>query len=195
MRFADGFVDVLKAWTRGSHSIRNYDTEVFGCNGDALMMLDGSDTGTPIYNSCSPRPPPPGCVAVFQKKKLDIKRDPSSGIVSVDGACVLAAENSEQLRTLLDKGLQSRKMASTKMNDQSSRSHLIFSILVQNYVPATNTTTTGKMTFVDLAGSERVARYVLAPGSQKKLCHKWHISTASLSSLPAYVRWSNDAGL
>mmetsp|Transcript_13283 Transcript_13283/g.25466 ORF Transcript_13283/g.25466 Transcript_13283/m.25466 type:complete len:947 (+) Transcript_13283:144-2984(+) len=93
-----------------------------------------------------------------QKKKLDIKRDPSSGIVSVDGACVLAAENSEQLRTLLDKGLQSRKMASTKMNDQSSRSHLIFSILVQNYVPATNTTTTGKMTFVDLAGSERVAR-------------------------------------
>ena len=53
---------------------------------------------------------------------------------------------------------QGRKVASTKMNDTSSRSHLVFSVIIQNHVPATNATTMGKMTFVDLPGSERVGR-------------------------------------
>jgi kinesin family protein C2/C3 len=90
-------------------------------------------------------------------KKLEIKRD-NSGVVRVEGASVKDAANAAELRALLDTGLANRRTAETKMNTQSSRSHLIFSILVQNHVPATNTTTSGKITFVDLAGSERVAR-------------------------------------
>jgi hypothetical protein len=65
-------------------------------------------------------------------KKLEIKRDPSTGIVHVQGAALVSAESPQALRAVLDKGLTRRKTASTKMNDTSSRSHLIFSVLVQN---------------------------------------------------------------
>ena len=67
-----------------------------------------------------------------------------NGMVYIEGAAVVPAADSSELRKLLDKGLMGRKMASTQMNSQSSRSHLVFSILVQNHVPATNTTTSGQ---------------------------------------------------
>ena len=44
------------------------------------------------------------------------------------------------------------------MNDYSSRSHLIFSIIVQTFNTNTNQRTTAKISFVDLAGSEKVKK-------------------------------------
>ena len=44
------------------------------------------------------------------------------------------------------------------MNDLSSRSHLIFSILIKSKNIQTKQYSTGKLSFVDLAGSERAAR-------------------------------------
>jgi hypothetical protein len=41
------------------------------------------------------------------------------------------------------------------MNDSSSRSHLIFSIIVRCQNKQTGLRTVGKLSFVDLAGSER----------------------------------------
>ena len=41
------------------------------------------------------------------------------------------------------------------MNDSSSRSHLVFSILIDSTNKQTNQRTVGKISFVDLAGSER----------------------------------------
>lgn len=42
----------------------------------------------------------------------------------------------------------------TKMNDSSSRSHLIFAIMIESYNRQTKVRTNGKLSFVDLAGSE-----------------------------------------
>jgi hypothetical protein len=44
------------------------------------------------------------------------------------------------------------------MNDASSRSHLIFSIVVDSQNVNTGVRTVGKLTFVDLAGSEKSAK-------------------------------------
>mmetsp|Transcript_4830 Transcript_4830/g.13442 ORF Transcript_4830/g.13442 Transcript_4830/m.13442 type:complete len:162 (-) Transcript_4830:403-888(-) len=44
------------------------------------------------------------------------------------------------------------------MNSESSRSHLIFTILVEHTNVALGTKASSKLTFVDLAGSERVGR-------------------------------------
>ncbi len=52
-------------------------------------------------------------------------------------------------------GLLRRHTASTQMNRESSRSHLIMSILVETTNLQTQNTTRGKLSFVDLAGSER----------------------------------------
>jgi hypothetical protein len=44
------------------------------------------------------------------------------------------------------------------MNDQSSRSHFIFSIIIETINNETNQKFKGKLSFVDLAGSERVSK-------------------------------------
>jgi kinesin family protein 1 len=42
------------------------------------------------------------------------------------------------------------------MNDDSSRSHFVFTIMVQTFNKTTNQKTNAKISFVDLAGSERI---------------------------------------
>jgi len=44
------------------------------------------------------------------------------------------------------------------MNDASSRSHLIFSIIVESTNVNTNVKTLGKLSFIDLAGSEKSSK-------------------------------------
>ena len=44
------------------------------------------------------------------------------------------------------------------MNDVSSRSHLIFSILIEIVNKTTKVKSIGKLSFVDLAGSEKAAK-------------------------------------
>jgi hypothetical protein len=55
----------------------------------------------------------------------------------------------------IDAGLQRRHVASTQMNRESSRSHLIISIVIESTNLQTQSVTKGKLSFVDLAGSER----------------------------------------
>src|SRR6185437_9295427 len=59
---------------------------------------------------------------------------------------------------IYDLGVKSRKVSSTDMNNASSRSHLIFSIIVETVNNETNQKSKGKISFVDLAGSERVSK-------------------------------------
>ena len=59
---------------------------------------------------------------------------------------------------LLLQGSLSRKVASTTMNMQSSRSHAVFTIMLTSKVIDSDTITISKLNFVDLAGSERVAK-------------------------------------
>jgi kinesin family protein C1 len=51
-------------------------------------------------------------------------------------------------------GTSRRMTRKTAMNDASSRSHLIFSMVIAIENKATKQTSVGKLSFIDLAGSE-----------------------------------------
>jgi len=57
-------------------------------------------------------------------------------------------------------GKNHRVVAETKMNSQSSRSHSIFSIIIENQeeINGKISTKAGKLNLVDLAGSERQSK-------------------------------------
>ena len=59
---------------------------------------------------------------------------------------------------MFDRGCDKRHVSSTKMNAESSRSHLIFSILIESTNLQTGQVLQGKLSLVDLAGSERVGK-------------------------------------
>ena len=73
------------------------------------------------------------------------------------GVVISPATNADGLFALFDRALSSGTTA-TKMNSESSRSHLVVSILIDATDRMTNSTITGKLTLVDLAGSERVKK-------------------------------------
>jgi kinesin family protein C2/C3 len=58
--------------------------------------------------------------------KLSIKRD-DKGIVRVDGAVTKLIEGKDDLNAALNFGHSRRKTQATKMNSESSRSHLVIS--------------------------------------------------------------------
>ncbi len=51
-----------------------------------------------------------------------------------------------------------RTVASTRMNDKSSRSHSLFILTIFQRNTLTESTKIGKLYFVDLAGSEKVGK-------------------------------------
>jgi hypothetical protein len=87
--------------------------------------------------------------------KLTIKKD-KNGWVSVEGSVERPCETREVLLGALEEGMNKRKVASTKMNELSSRSHLIFSIITETTNKKTGQHVRGKLSLVDLAGSERL---------------------------------------
>jgi hypothetical protein len=60
-----------------------------------------------------------------------------------------------ELMAAIESGQQRRHVASTQMNRESSRSHLIISIIIESTNLQTQSVAKGKLSFVDLAGSER----------------------------------------
>jgi hypothetical protein len=55
----------------------------------------------------------------------------------------------------IDAGQLRRHVSSTQMNRESSRSHLVMSVIIEATNLQTQNVTKGKLSFVDLAGSER----------------------------------------
>ena len=60
----------------------------------------------------------------------------------------------EDMHALLQRGKRQRKTASQKMNDESSRSHAVFTVHVE-CLDEGGRPRAGKLHLVDLAGSER----------------------------------------
>jgi hypothetical protein len=89
--------------------------------------------------------------------KLEIKQD-ASGIVVVKGVTIKAAADPDDLMRHYRKGCKHRHTRSHAMNDASSRSHLIFSILIETTNNHSGKVTLGKLSLVDLAGSERLKK-------------------------------------
>lgn len=79
-------------------------------------------------------------------------------MVVIPGAVELELTSIEEANRIFNFGLENRKTASTNMNETSSRSHLIFSIIINSKNLQTKQRTVGKLSLVDLAGSERVSK-------------------------------------
>ena len=62
------------------------------------------------------------------------------------------------VQATMDKGEKHRSVASTKMNSDSSRSHLMLQLKVVGVNKISHVRTVGKLTLVDLAGSERISK-------------------------------------
>ena len=95
------------------------------------------------------------------EKKCDIREDPVKGIY-ITNLCDVVVETEKELSDLLDKGLSCRTVAATLMNSESSRSHSIFTIVIEmstkDPLSGKDHIKAGKLNLVDLAGSEGASK-------------------------------------
>lgn len=90
--------------------------------------------------------------------KCELKEDPNKGVY-IKNLTDVVCESPDDLYKMLDKGLINRTVASTQMNSESSRSHSIFTIIIEmsskDPDSGKDMLRVGKLNLVDLAGSER----------------------------------------
>ena len=115
-----------------------------------------------------------------EKKHLTIRENHKKGIY-VEGLSEWAVCSPNDIYALLEKGAQNRTKAHTNMNDVSSRSHAVFTIILEQMksFKGKKKFKCGKLNMVDLAGSERVK---LSGASGKQLDESRRINK-SLSAL------------
>ncbi|KAF7829094.1 kinesin-like protein KIN-14E [Senna tora] len=92
-----------------------------------------------------------------KRLKLDIKKD-SKGMVAVENVTVVSITSMEELNNIIQRGSEQRHTSGTQMNVESSRSHLILSVIIESTNLQSQAIGRGKLSFVDLAGSERVKK-------------------------------------
>lgn len=78
--------------------------------------------------------------------------------IEVPNLTVRIIQGLKDVKRAMKDGLKNRSVAETKMNADSSRSHLVLSITVESKNKTTGTTSYGKFHLIDLAGSERLSR-------------------------------------
>ncbi|XP_013171055.1 PREDICTED: chromosome-associated kinesin KIF4-like isoform X3 [Papilio xuthus] len=89
---------------------------------------------------------------------IDIREDINKG-VHLPGITELPVTSTAETMMVLEKGSIGRVTGSTAMNQASSRSHAVFTIVVAKESKTDkNLATTSKFHFVDLAGSERIKK-------------------------------------
>ncbi|ESO83151.1 hypothetical protein LOTGIDRAFT_133948, partial [Lottia gigantea] len=80
----------------------------------------------------------------------------------VDGLSMLAVSSFEDINNLMNEGNKSRTVAATNMNNESSRSHAVFNIVLTQTLTDLASGVSGekvsKLSLVDLAGSERAQK-------------------------------------
>lgn len=83
------------------------------------------------------------------------------GSIIVQGLDEIPVRSPSDVFKQLEKGAEKRKMASTLMNAQSSRSHTIFSVhvhITEKSMDGEELVKSGKLNLVDLAGSENISK-------------------------------------
>ncbi|KAI5068842.1 hypothetical protein GOP47_0017187 [Adiantum capillus-veneris] len=92
-----------------------------------------------------------------KRQKLEVKKD-SKGMVLVENCTIVSISTLDELDAIVMKGLDRRHISGTQMNAESSRSHLVLSIIIESTNLQTQVQVKGKLSFVDLAGSERIKK-------------------------------------
>ena len=107
------------------------------------------------------------------------------GVFYVEDCKILKVESAQQMIAIMYAGVQNRATGATKMNKGSSRSHSIFSIIVESSeVDGSGEThyKMGKLNLVDLAGSERQSK-TEATGDRFKEATKINLSLSILGNV------------
>ena len=94
-------------------------------------------------------------------------------------ATVAEVGGESQLMELFTQGNKMRKVGATKMNAASSRSHSIFSIIIETEDSSNGAQGYGKLSLIDLAGSERLKK----TGATKQQQQEANSINKSLSAL------------
>lgn len=117
------------------------------------------------------------------QNKLDIKDSADSGVYVRDLTSYVV-KSTRECDKLRDFGAKNRHVGATAMNQDSSRSHSIYTITVESCETREDGTTVirmGKLNLVDLAGSERQSK-TQASGDRLKEATKINLSLSALGN-------------
>ncbi|KAI8552737.1 hypothetical protein RHMOL_Rhmol06G0290100 [Rhododendron molle] len=114
-------------------------------------------------------------------KQYTIKHD-ANGNTVVSDLTIVDVRSSREVSYLLDRAAQSRSVGKTQMNEQSSRSHFVFTLRISGYNESTEQQVQGVLNLIDLAGSERLSRSG-ATGDRLKETQAINKSLSSLSDV------------
>lgn len=128
--------------------------------------------------------PPKGAGAQQQPTRgLDLKEHPETGVYVKDLSAYVV-KSVEEMEKLMDVGNKNRSVGATLMNENSSRSHSIFTITIESSEPGPDGEdrfVAGKLHLVDLAGSERQSK-TGASGDRLKEATKINLSLSALGN-------------
>ncbi|CAN6241005.1 unnamed protein product [Urochloa humidicola] len=99
----------------------------------------------------------PNSFEMTPSKQYTIKHD-SHGNTTVSDLTIIDVYGIADVTTLLEKASQSRSVGKTQMNEQSSRSHFVFTLKISGSNENTGQHVQGVLNLIDLAGSERLAK-------------------------------------
>ncbi|CAD8086911.1 unnamed protein product [Paramecium sonneborni] len=122
-------------------------------------------------------------------KKTDLKiREDKNHSTYIEGVTETSIADQSEIYDILKMCNSNRMIASTNMNEQSSRSHMIFLMTVQSIDLRDQSAKTGKLFLVDLAGSEKVSK----TGAEGKLLDEAKGINKSLSALGQVINALTD---
>ncbi|KAL6543204.1 Kinesin-like protein KIN-14C [Orobanche hederae] len=111
-------------------------------------------------------------------RQYAIKHD-ANGNTHVSDLTIMDVRSSKEVSYLLERAAQSRSVGKTQMNEQSSRSHFVFTLRIMGVNESTDQQVQGVLNLIDLAGSERLSK----SGSTGDRLKETQAINKSLSSL------------
>lgn len=116
------------------------------------------------------------------KRKPDIKHDEIRKTTTVTNCKTVMLDSEDTVELMLNQAQKNRSVAATKSNEQSSRSHSVFTLKLIGENSATRERCEGTLNLVDLAGSERL-KVSGAEGDRMKETQNINTSLKSLGDV------------
>ncbi|RVW86397.1 Kinesin-like protein KIN-14C [Vitis vinifera] len=114
-------------------------------------------------------------------KQYAIKHD-VNGNTHVSDLTIVDVSSMKEISSLLQQAAHCRSVGRTQMNEQSSRSHLVFTLRISGVNESTEQQVQGVLNLIDLAGSERLSKS-MSTGDRLKETQAINKSLSSLSDV------------